>query len=196
MPREAEVRHEWPYRGISRTYRVWLLDDPPERAAAVAFFNGLPDGPWLTSKIALPKHLDALSIEDANAWLRDNPLPELYDGLVCWDGDAIRDDDLRWLEYIPELEVVRLHSDHITDAGVSHFRHSRQVEWFELYSSRVTDECLDVVRQFRKLRLLDLQGSPGLSRRACETLVRELGVQQSWLPCCRAEPTAAPDPAT
>jgi hypothetical protein len=144
MPREAVI--EQTQYGITRVYRVSYLDDPPERAEAVTFFEKLGKSKWLFPKMSVPEFLSGLPINEANEYLRRNPVLKQYRSLVSWGGELIHDDDLRRLEYLPELEVVRLHSDNITDAGVQHFRHLRQVEWFELYSSRMTDICLDVIR--------------------------------------------------
>jgi hypothetical protein len=186
MTREAVSKQT--QSGITRVYRVWYLDDPPERAEAVTFFENLGECPWLCPKMCVPEFLHDLPIEEANEYLRHHPVLEEYSGLVSCGGELIQDDDLRRLEYLPELKFVRLHSDNITDAGVRHFRHLRHVEWFELYSLQVTDASQAVIRQFRQLRLLDLQGSLGLSRAACEAVIRELGVREFWLPRRPAEP--------
>ncbi|QEL17432.1 hypothetical protein [Limnoglobus roseus] len=191
--REAEFQRT--QYGVTRTYRMRRLDDPPERTEAVNFFETVGEIPWLHSAINLPEFLHGLPIEEANEYLSHHPIREEYSCLVLWEGELIHDDDLRCIEHLPELEIVRLHSDNITDAGVSHLRYLRQVDVFELYSSRVTDVCLDVIRQLRTIRLLDLQGCRQLSRGRCEEVARELGVQESWLPETHAEPVAAPDPA-
>jgi hypothetical protein len=191
MPREAEIQRT--QYGITRAYRVWYLDDPPERVEAVTFFEQFGECPWLFPKMNVPEFLHALPIQEANEYLRQHPVEEQYSSLVSWGGELIRDDDLRRLEYFPELEIVRLHSDNITDAGVHHFRHLQEVEWFEFYSAQVTDACLEVLRQLPSIRLLDLQGCPRLSRRSCEALVRDLGVRESWLPWSSAESSATAD---
>ena len=108
MPREAMI--ERTQYGITRVYRVWYLDDPPERAEAVTFFETLGECPWLFPKMSVPEFLHDLPIEEANEYLRHHPVLEQYSSLVRWGGELIHDDDLRRLEYFPELvdRVVEL----------------------------------------------------------------------------------------
>jgi hypothetical protein len=180
MPWRGEIRQT--FRGVTRVYHPWYTDPPPERASAVAFFDGLSRWPWLGHKLDLPKHLDAMSVEEANAWLVNHPRPELYDTLVSSDRNAIRDDDLSRLEHLPEIERVHLWSDHLTDAGVVHLRHLHNLKSLGLYSRLVTDGCLDIIREMRTVRSLDLQLCPGISRRKWQALVKEMGIREYWFP--------------
>jgi hypothetical protein len=180
MPRQTEVRVK--QRGVVRVYQVWYADDPPARAEAVDYFQSLGKWPWLSGS-ALPRSLDSMPIEEANAWLRDHPLPDLHDWLVSADGgEQVRDDDLQRLEHLPELTYVELKLDHLTDAGVCHLRNLRELESLGLQCPRLTDASLDVIRELRTLRTLDLQLSRGISRQKCKALVADMRISEFWLP--------------
>jgi hypothetical protein len=180
MPRESEIHHT--QGGQTRVYHVVYADDPPERAEAVAFFGRLGGHSGLFPRMDVPEVVRTLPIEDANALLRRNPMPERFSGLFVEGGTLIRDEDLRRLEYLPELERVHLRADSITDAGVRHLRYLPQIKSLILYSAGVTNACLDVLRTLRTLRQLDLQGSTRLSRKKCAAVTRELVGCECWLP--------------
>ncbi len=180
MPRETVIRSV--RNGVSRVYRVTYADESPERREAIAFFENLDDRLWLMPEMDLPEFLHALPIEEANLYLQHNPLLQGYSGLVVWDGDLIDNDDLRRLQFLPELESVQMESDAITDEGVHHLRHLNRIDALVLSSAKVTDACFDVIAGLRTLTSLDLRGSPGLSRDKWETALQELGIRQFWLP--------------
>lgn len=168
--------------GDVRLYWIHYWEDPLGRVEAIRFFNGLSVLPVLYSCSSLPRFLVGMPAAEANEYLRKNPMRLKFRALEVGPDASIRDDDLRRLEYFPELEHVYLWNDAITDEGVRHLRHLRNIKKLNLYSTGITDGCLDTLRGLRTLRCLDIQGNPGLSRAACERLVRDLGGIESWLP--------------
>ncbi len=89
-----------------RQFVVTLLDDPPDRAEAVAFFSRL-ERPMRAAS-SLPPEIDAMNSEEAQLYLDNNPQEERWGLLRILPQDIVRDDDLRRLEFIPEL--VRVHA--------------------------------------------------------------------------------------
>jgi len=180
MPREVTISRT--QHGVTRVYKIVYQDDPPEREEAVAFFERLGPHAGLWSRTDFLDSLHTLPIEEANAYLRDNPVPQHYRALYSQSGELTHDEDLRYLEYLPELEDVHLHSDTLTDRGIRYLRHLGQLKRLVLYLNRITNASLEVLRGLRMLRSLDLQGSPRLSRRACAALAQELGIRDYWGP--------------
>jgi hypothetical protein len=143
--------------GVRRTYTVWYADDPPERAEAVRFFQSPHK---LFPAMYLPSGVHEMPLADANAYLRDHPIPELWSLLEVWG--PVADDDLARLRYLPELKVVTIHSQ-VSDHAVTHLRHLEALESLVLYSDRVTDACLQTVAELGSLRSLDMLRSRGVS---------------------------------
>lgn len=163
--------------GVRRTYTVWYVDDSPERQEAVAFFQA-PHR--LFPAMDLPPAVDKLPLADANLYLREHPIPKLWSLLTILG--PVADDDLARLQYLPELEILKIHS-HISDRGVEHIRHLKSLETFLVYSDRVTDACLPAVAELRTLRMLDMQASPHVSPAAFAAVASRLPkLQDSWSP--------------
>jgi hypothetical protein len=132
----------------------------------------------------LPPAVHKMSQTNADAYLRGHPIPKRWSMLAIWG--PVADDDLARLQYLPELEILKIHSD-VSDFGISHIRHLRNLEWLVLYSSRVTDACLGPISELASLRLLDMQGSHRVSPEAFTTAADRMPkLEGSWPPCSTA----------
>jgi hypothetical protein len=163
--------------GMRRTYNVWYAEDPPERAEAVQFFQAPHK---LFPEMDLPPAVYQMALPEADAYLRDHPIPKRWSMLTLWG--PVADDDLARLQYLPELEILKIHSD-VSDCGISHIRHLHDLEWLVLYSGRVTDACLQTVSELESLRMLDMQGSHRVSPEAFSAAVGRMPkLERSWPP--------------
>jgi hypothetical protein len=121
-----------------------------------------------------------MPIADANAYLRANPMRKLWSLLTV--SGPLADDDLTRLQYLPELEILKIHSN-ISDRGVEHIRHLKSLETLLIYSTKVTDACLPTVAKLMNLRMLDMQLSPQVSLKAFAAVASRLPkLHDSWPP--------------
>jgi hypothetical protein len=163
--------------GVRRTYTVWYADDPPEREEAVRFFQS-PHR--LFPAMNLPPAMHEMALADANDFLREHPIPKLWSLLTV--REPISDDDLARLQYLPELEILKIHSN-ISDHGVEHIRHLKSLETLLIHSDRVSDACLGIVADLTTLRMLDMHASPRVSAAAFTAVTSRLPkLQDSWPP--------------
>jgi len=172
MPWETTIKTSWNSNGkkIEREYRITYLDDSEERAEAVLFF-----GQSLFPALSIPKVTYSMSARDAQAYLDDHPTQRRWLMLTLDDRTLpFVDADLYRLEFLPELERLHVHTNHLTDRGVEHFRRIPGLSHLLIYSPLVTDECLDGIATLRLLQTLDLQGSHLITRAAFDRLVRKL----------------------
>lgn len=88
--------------------------------------------------------------------------------------DPTEDHDHRRLRYIPELKVLRLLSDRITDEGIKHVRDLECLENLEVYSSKVTAKCLNYIGHIEGLKRLDMQGARGVPPSAFVAVAAQL----------------------
>ncbi len=162
---------------VRRTYNVWYENDPPEREEAVRFF-GSPHK--LFPAMDLPPVVHEMTLENANAYLGEHPIPRLY-RLLTVQG-PIADDDLERLRYLPELKILQIFSD-VSDQGIAHLRQIKALDRLVVYSERVTSACLSTVAELTTLRLLDMQASPHVSPIAFAAVASRLPkLQDSWPP--------------
>jgi hypothetical protein len=166
-----------------RDFIAHYADDAPERADAVSFFSDLDTGLYANSPIT--DDLWAMSVADANDYLAANPIAQTYDSLYLRGRtDRIVDDDLNRLVHLPELIRFHVHSDNITDAGVSKIVSALpNLEWLLVYSPLLTDCCLPPIASLQSLQTLDLQSSPLISDVAFDDLVAKLpNIVDAWRP--------------
>ena len=172
MPRQSKIKRSWSENGtrIEREYRVTYTDDSEERAEAVRFF-----GKGLFPATSLPERINRMSEEAGQKFLDDHPMQQRWQMLTLDNQRfSFEDDDLRRLQFIPELEHLHSHATHLTDRGVSHFRQIPDLQHLLLYSPLVTDACLQDIAALRNLRTIDLQGSHLVTRSPFDRLVRGL----------------------
>jgi Leucine-rich repeat (LRR) protein len=158
--------------GEERIYRVVYQDDSSQRAEAVRFFGEHADR--LFPAMGIPEEVTAMPINEANKYLRRNPIQKQWSLLRIGHQNSISDDDLARLRHLPELEHVQISSDRITDAGVEHLVHLPAMTRLGIYSASITDACLRVIHTLRSLRSLDLQSSPNLTRAAVLSAVEAM----------------------
>ncbi len=158
--------------GLPKRYIVKYVEDTPERAEAVAFFRQSKN--CLNQGDSVPNDFDLLSESDGQKYLDTHPISRIWN-LLCIDGSYdCMDSDLERLRFIPELRIVRIHSDQVTDAGVARLRLLRAPEVLIIYSKAITDACLRDIAEMQSLRSLDLQGSPQISRLGFDSAVKHL----------------------
>jgi len=155
-----------------RQYMVSYASDTSERAEAVSFFGAFEHA--LFAADPFPRVIDAMSFEDAQAYLDEHPSPRRWEILTITTPSQFTDADLRRLRYIPELKIIKILSDCLTDAGVRHLRALDSVEVLCLFSRRLTDACLADIATMRTLKHLDLQGSPGITLSAFQAATTRL----------------------
>jgi Leucine Rich repeat len=156
-----QLKHPPPNRENERTYSAWLGEDTPERTEALQFFRdrGISAEP----EPELPALMQSLLIDEANEYLRHNPIQANLRYLsISWKS-GVGDDDLRRLHLFPELEILKLQFCPITDEGVKKLLHLPVLEVLVLYSREVTDACLDTICRLPRLRSLDMQECPQVS---------------------------------
>jgi hypothetical protein len=170
--------------------RTTCDDDPPERAEAVAFFNHerlFPD----IHKFHHVLRIDELSLDDAQAYLDAHPIRVPWKRLRLEKHATLKDDDLERLKYVPELEEVDILTDQISDDGIVHLQHLRQIKRLCLNSRNVTDRSLTVIRNLVSLKILDLQGAPNVSAQAfADTVALLPNLVDSYAP----HPEHTPEP--
>lgn len=185
MPTESWI--EVDEGGERRRHVVWYADPSPERAEAVRFFEGLrypaPRGGSayaLFPDLSLPPQVYSMTLDEANDYLRAQPIPQLYSSLTV--PTPIADDDLARVRFLPELTHLMLRFD-VSDAGMRHVRHLKVLEWLIVYSSKATDDCLETIGELSSLQMLDMQLSTNVSAAAFKALVKRMpAVRQSWPP--------------
>lgn len=164
--------------GVRRTYTVWYSEDSPERQEAERFFEAPHT---LFPAMDLPAAIHQMPLADANDYLRDHPIAKLWSLLTV--RGPILDDDLVRLRYLPELQILKIHSD-ISDRAVDHIRQLKALETLLIYSHSVTDSCLGAIAELKTLRMLDMQMSPRVSPAAFAAVTSVLPkLHGSWPPC-------------
>lgn len=141
--------------GPRRELTVTFSDDSPLRAEAVAFFQKLERG--LFPAMNLPEVIDNLSLSDAQRYLDEHPIQEQWSILTIEHGDNVNDDDLARLEFIPEIDTLKITSGNITDDGLRHLKWLTRLEWLVISSERITDGCLKHISALQSLLAVDLQ---------------------------------------
>jgi hypothetical protein len=86
MPREQQITVAG--GTVRREYLVVYRDDPPERAEAVRFFREHAE--CLFPAIAIPREVERMPIEEANAHLRRHPIQEQWSLLTIGRQSPIR----------------------------------------------------------------------------------------------------------
>ena len=175
MPRQTTITRSWETKGIlgirkhKREYRVTYTDDSDERVEAVKFF-----GDRLFPAMNIPYSLDQMSERAAQEYLDANPVQEQWSLLTLDSRVTFIDEDLHRLRYLPELERLHSHADHLTDLGVSFIPQIPELRHLLIYSPLITDRCLEDIARLRHLQTIDLQGSHLVSRKAFDALVSRL----------------------
>ncbi len=163
----------------NRDFIAHYVDDSPERAEAIAFFEDclFPDSP-------VDDYLWALPIGAANAFLAANPIVQTFESLYLQNrGDDICDDDLARLRHVPELRRLIVYSNRITDVGIRNLSPQFRLETLWIGSSLVTDTSIATISQLQSLRSLDLQNCGGLTNAAFDSMIAELPfLVESWGP--------------
>ena len=156
--------------GPMREFVVTLLDDPPERVEAFAFFSAL-ERP-IRPATALPPQIDSMSSEEAQSYLDMNPQRQLWSLLRVLPQDRVSDDDLRRLEFIPEL--LRIYLYDVGNDAIVHLKHLNNLLSLAVYSTAITDDCLSHLHGLKSLQTIDFQGSLNISGPAFSSLVKTL----------------------
>jgi hypothetical protein len=158
-------------RGASqRRFTITYTDDPPERAIAVAFFQvSCEHKPF--PQMDFDQGWERMSDAEAQEYLDRHPREKLWDMLTIGHRDDIGDEAMYLVRDLPELRAVHIHSDRITDAGVRELAVLARIKRLVLYSRAVTDACLPSIARMGSLETLDLQGAPGVSRKAFQKTV-------------------------
>jgi hypothetical protein len=181
MPRKAQIT----FRDdkVDRDYTLTYLDDSPERQEAVQFFRSLRQPSCLIPSLSIPEVIRSMSTNAAQEYLDAHPMQEQWSLLSFSERDPVSDDDLVRLQYLPELEVLKVFSNRITDLGVRHFCSLSRLNQLVLYSNNVTDACFDHITRIRTLVLLDMQMSRRVSRSAYLAATKRLpSIQDSYPP--------------
>ena len=97
---------------------------------------------------------------------------------LWWLGLGIRghgpcDEDLAKLKGLPELKVLVLNGDNLTDNGLSHLGQMTRIERLGLVSGRVTDAGLEHFKGLRNLEYLELY-LPHVTEEGIEELEKAL----------------------
>jgi len=171
-----------------REYCVFYEEDPPERIEAIRFFNS--HGARVYCEMNIPPEIQIIPIDQANEYLRQNPVRRQWDGLYFSGANEIGDADLDRLRHLPDLIRLKIFSRKISDEGVKHLIHLQKLECICLYSDEVTPVCLDTLRELPKLRMIDMQRCPKISQRAfmsaVATFKNDPEVYPPYQPCERA----------
>jgi hypothetical protein len=101
-------------------------------------------------------------------------MQEQWSMLILDERITFEDDDLYRLEFLPELDALHSFAPHLTDRGVLHFRCLLNLSRLVLNSPLVTESCLNDIASLERLRYIDLQGSPQITRKAFDRLVKRL----------------------
>ncbi len=78
---------------------------------------------------------------------------------VFADGSRVRDDDLAALSAIERLEVLKLDSTAVGDAGLKHLSGLTGLRWLYLSRTRITNSGLEALELLRGLVILDVAGT-------------------------------------
>jgi len=175
-----------------RSFVVTFCDESPERAEAIAAFSCAKRALVLADPF--PAEIDAMADGDAQRFLDQHPRSRQWEILTSFDENGLSDEDLRHLRAIPELKIVRIWSDEITDAGVALFRDLPILEVLHLYSKKLTDACLKDIAELKSLRSLDLAGSPGISKAALASWNLSKWANQALVPTPASVTPAADAP--
>ena len=181
MPRKAQINSK--DGKDERVYMLTYLDDSPERQEAVQFFGRLRQPSCLFPALNIPEVIRSMSTDAAQRYLDAHPMQEEWSLLSFSEADPISDDDLVRLRYIPEIEVLMVRSNRITDMGVRHFCFLERLHSLILYSNSVTDACFDHITRIRTLVCLDMQMSRRVSRSAYLSATKRLPcIEDSYPP--------------
>ncbi|MEM9419292.1 MAG: hypothetical protein AAGA25_09625 [Planctomycetota bacterium] len=145
------------------------IDDSEERAEAISFFEDA-----LSPLLQLPEEIDEMSESDAQEYLDTHPIHEQWGMLKLTERIDFEVEDLRRLEFLPDLQALHSHVDHLTDEGVSLITQISGLKRLLVYSPLVTDGCLKYMERLKNLTTIDLQGSHQITRKAFDELVVKL----------------------
>jgi len=157
-----------PTRELTLTY----IDDPPERAEAVAFFQQLERG--LTPVIAIPDAIHQLPPDEIQPYLDAHPMLQVWSHLEIRNSDVINDDDLARLVQLSELRSLKIASNNITGLALPHIASLPNLRSLTLYSVNITDDGLDDLAGLGNLQMLDMQLSLRVSAGGFKALVERL----------------------
>jgi hypothetical protein len=168
----------------TREYRITYRDDAPERAAAIEFFRNRFG---ISCLIAVDEWLwalfDEMPPEDAQRYLDEHPRQEFWKVLLLTGNRDCTDEELRRLEFFPELEWLVLNSRYVTDEGIRCLRWLPDLTDLVIYSPLVTDGCLGEIARHVHLKSLDMQRSSQVSSMGYRNLVESLPkLTQSYPP--------------
>jgi Leucine rich repeat len=74
-------------------------------------------------------------------------------------GAKVTDADLKHLEDLPQIRLLRLDKTQITDAGLANLKGLSQLQWLHLQNTQITDAGLEHLRNLTQLRYVDLRGT-------------------------------------
>lgn len=84
-------------------------------------------------------------------------LPEAGLCLRLWlDGSGIKDEDLKDLVWLTQLQWLAVYRGEISDAGLPHLTKLRNLRRLELHGTRVTDEGMKELGKLKKLKMLGI----------------------------------------
>ena len=125
----------------------------------------------------IPQCCWEMTQEEAQAYLNENPIIRKWESLNIGSSDDVSDNELSCLKYLPELQMVTIRNDNISDDGVRSICALECLADLTLYSAKITDNALKYVERVGTLRVLDCQGSFGISKRAFAEAVARM----SWV---------------
>ncbi len=169
-------------RGPWSSYAVTYFDDSPQRVEAVSFFSSKKNR--LLPHLILPEEINLMSVEEGQQYLDSHPMKKEWYILDISDGFATTcsDEELGLIVHIPELKIVKILTDKITDTGIRHLSCLSAPESICVYSRSVTDRCLDYFSGLKTLKALDFQRSPNVSRDAYFSVISTLPLIESPYP--------------
>ncbi|RYD66757.1 MAG: hypothetical protein EOP83_04235 [Verrucomicrobiaceae bacterium] len=127
------------------------------------------------ARAELMEHVEELMEPIDQAFLDDHPAQRRWLMLTLHEMDLqFEEADLYRLEFLPELERLRSHVDHLTDRGVDYFTRVSGLSHLVIFSPLVTDACLEKIATLKHLQTIDLQGSHLISRVAFDRMIQKL----------------------
>jgi hypothetical protein len=177
MPSPGESKFEFRRAPVSYCpIQPRYLPDAPERQEAIEFFEARAN----LKEYSIPAEIRAMPFPEAVDFLREHPVRREFEKLkIGWidpvpSEKIIRDEDLRRLQWLPEIEFVKIASDTITDQGLPHLRHLTRLRNLELRLAQLTDAGLQTLATLKSLRILELYHSPNVTPSAFKQLCASL----------------------
>jgi hypothetical protein len=157
--------------GVSKFRKGGLLRRLSERAFIGSLFPAVPQ---------ISDELFEKSAEEIDHHFKLNPCR--LNWTLVELSKAFTDHHLILLRWLPEIEILKIYSDRVTDRGVRHLLFLKNLKELLIYSRAVTDHSLELLRRHQKLEVLDMQGCPKVTSRAFNQLVSGMNLRGCWPP--------------